>query len=88
MADKTLKTRVILNHDEWQNYAGKTLRNGEVALIKVGTTQAPGGVTEPIWMMKVGIIMPQDWIMNHPRKGLCRVRNGIFAACNKRMKML
>ena len=54
MADKTLKTRIILNHDEWQNYAGKTLRNGEVALIKVGTTQAPGGVTEPIWMMKVG----------------------------------
>ena len=54
MADKTLKTRIILNHDEWQNYAGKTLKNGEVALIKVGTTQAPGGVTEPIWMMKVG----------------------------------
>lgn len=54
MADKTLKTRIILNHDEWQNYAGKTLRNGEVALIKVGTTQAPGGVSEPIWMMKVG----------------------------------
>ena len=54
MAEKTLKTRIILNHDEWQNYAGKTLRNGEVALIKVGTTQAPGGVTEPIWMMKVG----------------------------------
>lgn len=54
MADKTLKTRIILNHDEWQNYAGKTLKNGEVALIKVGTTQAPGGVAEPIWMMKVG----------------------------------
>ena len=54
MAENTLKTRIILNHDEWQNYAGKTLKNGEVALIKVGTTQAPGGVTEPIWMMKVG----------------------------------
>ena len=54
MAEKTLKTRIILNHDEWQNYAGKTLKNGEVALIKVGTTQVPGGFTEPIWMMKVG----------------------------------
>lgn len=54
MADKTLKTRIILNHDEWQNYAGKTLKNGEVALIKVGDTQAPGGVSEPIWMMKIG----------------------------------
>ena len=54
MPENTLKTRIILNHDEWQNYAGKTLKNGEVALIKVGTTQAPGGVTEPIWMMKVG----------------------------------
>lgn len=53
MAENTLKTRIILNHDEWQNYAGKTLKKGEVALIKVGTTQAPGG-TEPIWMMKVG----------------------------------
>lgn len=52
--ETNIKTRVVLNHDEWSNYEGKVLKAGEVALVKVGTAQAAGSVSEPIWMMKVG----------------------------------
>lgn len=49
-----IKTRIILNHGEWNEYSGKKAKAGEVVLVKVGTTQAKGQVAEPIWMMKVG----------------------------------
>ena len=52
--EKKLLTRIVLTHDDYANYSGKVLKAGEVVLAKVGTTQAVGQVSEPIWMMKVG----------------------------------
>lgn len=54
MAEKKLLTRIIMNHGEWASYAGKVARDGEVIYVKVGTTQAKGNVSEPIWMQKIG----------------------------------
>lgn len=54
MAEKKLLTRIIMNHGEWASYAGKTAKDGEVIYVKVGTTQANGKVSEPIWMQKIG----------------------------------
>lgn len=54
MAEKKLLTRIIMNHGEWASYAGKVARDGEVIYVKVGTTQANGKVSEPIWMQKIG----------------------------------
>lgn len=54
MAEKKLHTRIIMNHGEWSIYAGKTPKDGEVIYVKVGTTQANGKVSEPIWMQKIG----------------------------------
>lgn len=54
MAEKKLRTRIIMNHGEWSIYAGKTPKDGEVIYVKVGTTQANGKVSEPIWMQKIG----------------------------------
>lgn len=52
--EKNLKTRIVLTHDEYADLKGKKLKEGEVVLAKVGTTEANGKVSEPIWMMKVG----------------------------------
>ena len=52
--EKNLKTRIVLTHDEYAHLKGKKLKEGEVVLAKVGTTEANGKVSEPIWMMKVG----------------------------------
>ena len=52
--EKSMKTRIVLTHDEYTALAGKTLKNGEVVLVKVGVTEAAGKVSAPIWMMKVG----------------------------------
>lgn len=52
--EKNILTRIILTHDEYNDLKGKTLKEGEVVLAKVGTTEANGKVSEPIWMMKVG----------------------------------
>lgn len=52
--EKNIKTRIILTHDDYNNLKGKPLKAGEVVLAKVGTTEAAGKVSEPIWMMKVG----------------------------------
>ena len=54
MAEKKLLTRIIMNHGEWASYAGKKAKDGEVIYVKVGTTQANGKVSEPIWMQKIG----------------------------------
>ena len=54
MAEKRLLTRIIMNHGEWASYAGKVAKDGEVIYVKVGTTQANGQVSEPIWMQKIG----------------------------------
>ena len=52
--EKNLKTRIVLTHDEYADLKSKKLKEGEVVLAKVGTTEANGKVSEPIWMMKVG----------------------------------
>lgn len=54
MAEKIITARTVLTHDEYANLASKTLKAGEAVLAKVGTTQAPGEVAQPIWMMKIG----------------------------------
>jgi len=54
MATKTINTRIVLTHDEYSALSDKVLKAGEVVLAKVGTTEANGKVSEPIWMMKVG----------------------------------
>lgn len=54
MAEKIITTRIVLTHDEYASLASKTLKAGEAVLAKVGTTQAPGEVAQPIWMMKIG----------------------------------
>lgn len=54
MAEKRLLTRIIMNHGEWASYANATAKDGEVIYVKVGTTQANGKVSEPIWMQKIG----------------------------------
>lgn len=54
MAEKKLLTRIIMNHGEWASYSGKVAKDGEVIYVKVGTTQANGQVSEPIWMQKIG----------------------------------
>lgn len=52
--EKVISTRIVLTHDEYSALKSKTLKAGEVVLAKVGTTEANGKVSEPIWMMKVG----------------------------------
>jgi hypothetical protein len=52
--EKNIKTRIILTHDDYANFEGIILKNGEVVLAKVGETEAAGEVSEAIWMMKVG----------------------------------
>lgn len=51
--EKTMKTRIVLTHDEYEALKSKTLKYGEVVLAKVGSTNGNSG-EEPIWMMKVG----------------------------------
>lgn len=52
--ERKIITRIILTHDEYANLSAKVLKEGEVALVKVGKTEAADGVSEPVWMMKVG----------------------------------
>lgn len=52
--EKIINTRIVLTHDEYSALSSKKLKAGEVVLAKVGTTEANGKVSEPIWMMKVG----------------------------------
>lgn len=55
MAEKKLNTIIILRNSDYNDtLKAKVLKAGEVVLCKVGTTEASGNVSEPIYMMKIG----------------------------------
>lgn len=55
MADKTLKTRILMKIDTLENWNTSTLplKKGEIAIATIAAT-AGTGLTEPVTMMKIG----------------------------------
>lgn len=55
MADKTLKTRILMKIDTLENWSASTLplKKGEIAIATIAAT-AGTGLTEPVTMMKIG----------------------------------
>ena len=55
MADKTLKTRILMKIDTLENWNASTLplKKGEIAIATIAAT-AGTGLTEPVTMMKIG----------------------------------
>ena len=95
MADKTLKTRILMKIDTLENWSASTLplKKGEIAIATIAAT-AGTGLSEPVCMMKIGTdgvktFKELDWSFHAKASDVlnaCKSTEGLTAFVNNVIK--
>lgn len=95
MADKTLKTRILMKIDTLENWSASTLplKKGEIAIATIAAT-AGTGLSEPVTMMKIGVdgvktFKELDWAFYAKASDVlnaCKSKDGLTAFVNNVIK--